>query len=325
MSDEKIRWSEQQPDDWQGAPLGTPSEWPAPVTPPIAPSPTDSLPPVPVAAAIQASWKLLKAQYHHYVRISATVLSLGALIACGILALMRANNLISDDVITLAFRGTGSQQLNTWEQEVLTSQWLGLVYLMIPAVVLSALSQTIAQILISARALSRVSSTPEVAALNFAWWPAISSQLALGAIVIGAALPFVALLSFASLNVGTAVLALIAAIGYLVFVIWFVIVSMMTLQHSIATGVGGFACVKQTVKLSKGARAATFVTTLLMGIVFAAISSFVTTSLQTAFVSASITAQANWFVISQFISAILTVPATTVALSVTYSLRRSIR
>ncbi|MEY4348155.1 MAG: hypothetical protein RIS43_574 [Actinomycetota bacterium] len=325
MSDEKIQWSEQQPEDWKGAPLGTPSEWPAPVTPPVTPAAPVGRSNVPVGAAVNASWKLLKSQYHRYLAISAAVLGLSAIAACAVVGVFRANNLASDEVIILLVNRASSEVFTQSELDLLSAQWSGLLYVFLPPAIIAVIAQLVAQVLISARALSRVSSTPEVPALKFAWWPVITNQLAYFAVIVGAFIPAAVVIFFAGSNAAMAMLALLLVLAYLVFIIWFAIVSMMSLQHSVATGAGGFACIKQTIALSKGARAASFVSVLIMGLGFALVGSFITSSLDTAFVNASLDAQVYWLVVSQFLGAILSVPATTIALSATYSLRRSIQ
>ncbi|MEY4323285.1 MAG: hypothetical protein RL410_1066, partial [Actinomycetota bacterium] len=247
MSDEKIQWSPEQPDDWQGAPLGTPSEWPAPATPPIQPSAPSSLAPVPVGAAVRASFQLLKAQYHRYLAISALSMGLGAIAASAVVTVLRANNMINDELIALVFRDTRFDELTAQEKDFLGAHVPGLILFAATTVLLAVLAQMVAQIAITARSLSRVSSTPEVPALKFSWWKAISSQLACLIVVLAAITPFGILLLLAASSTGAAILALVAFLAFLVFVVWFAVVSMMTLQHSIATGVGGFACIKQTI------------------------------------------------------------------------------
>ena len=306
MSDEKIEWSEQQPEPWKGAPLGSN---PASVPPPLVPQ-TPSTAPTPRKPNFADAWRLI---------VSATktlfprffIISLGLAVVGGVGSFLTARWLYSSgymddtaiEILQGASGGTANWTDSDWD--IVKSRLFIIGVSLLCLVIFSALTQFLGTALFAAFTLRHFTEKPKRIPL----WSAFRAQLSLFGVSLAMFIPGALTWTFTTGGTDLAVvLAFLAILAALVGVIWLSISTIMLIPYSIATDTAGFEAVTDTVKLSAGMRWLSLGVVLLTSVIAGIPGGIVTSGLDVAVANMSLENQFYYTMVSQFIAMPITLP-----------------
>jgi hypothetical protein len=338
MSDEKFEWSEKQPPEWKGDPLGSPVNWAPPSTPPLGATPVVTpVTKVRFGDVMSLTFRTAKAHYFRYFGVALGFSAIAALvISVFAVAQYRAGSL-SDAAVQLLVTGdtgTSSDQPLTGEEiEALLSTVTSLMMLISVFALVGLIAQFLTQTILTARALSRMSASPEVASLKFSWLSVLRAQLISFFWLIVFAIPsviatIILVTGFKKDDQNTfaakLVLLLVTLMFFMILAIWFAISTLTLTPHAIAKNQGGFKNVAETIRLSKGMRGTSFLVVLVSSALIGLPGGVISTFVQFTTMKLSAETQLVAYFVAQFISAAITIPFTCIAISALYATKQSL-
>ena len=339
MSEEKFEWSEKQPPEWKGDPLGSPVNWAPPTTPPLGATPVATpVSKVRFGDVMSLTFRTAKAHYFRYLGLAFGFSAIAALITSVFAVAQYRAGSISDSAVQLLVTGDtdmiSDEPLTGEELEALISTAASLVGLAVAFALAGLIAQFLIQTILTARALSRMSASPEVATLKFSWLSVLRAQLASFFWLLLSAIPlaistFILVTGFMTDDEDThaakAALLLLTLVLFAVFAIWFAISTLTLTPHAIAKNQGGFKNVTETIRMSKGMRGTGFLVVLVSSALIGLPSTIIAATVQVATMNSGSETQLVAYFIAQFISVAITIPFTCIAISALYAIKQSLK
>lgn len=325
MADNK--WSENQPPEWTGAPIGStppPEAWQPPTAPPVADAPasTSARRRFDIGQALREVWTVISGRFVLFIGGSAVLVLVSILLASALAAAMFPAG-ISPDALSILDGSYGSgddaglgtmtdAELNaliTAIGEASTVLSLGFLPILLIQFVFGS---AITRIALNDPAEPRMSLRDALTAVPFG--KVFSSGVAVAVLLGGALVGLILASTFSLLIPAIGPLILIAVVlAGMVWMVWLGLGISQISAVAIGENIGGFAAIKRSLALSKGRRWPIFGLLIIVGLV---------ASMPINVVASGILVLSDFNFVSYYISSllplVLSVPANAALASVIY-------